>query len=71
MHVAPDGTGGNMHALLRSLEAEGGEAALRRFWEEVCVATPGLRARLAAHGHLHAIALDLDAARARHFPATG
>ncbi|MDZ7709238.1 MAG: glycosyltransferase family 2 protein [Roseovarius sp.] len=67
--TAPDGTGLNMHALFRRLEEEeGGEAALRRFWEEVCVATPGLRARLAAHGHLHAVALDLDAKRARHFP---
>ncbi len=66
--AAPDGTGLNMNALFRRIEAEGGEAALRRFWQEVCVATPGLRARLDAHGHLHAIALDADAARARHFP---
>ena len=66
--AAPDGTALTMHALFRRLESEGGEAALRRFWEAVCVATPDLRARLAAHGHLHAIALDLDARRARHFP---
>jgi len=67
--AAPDGTGLTLHALLRRLESEGGEAALRRFWREVCVATPELRARLAAHGRLHAIALGLDARRARHFPA--
>ena len=66
--AAPGGDGPNRHALLRGIEAEGGEAALRRFWREVCVATPELRARLGAHGHLHAIPLDPAAARARHFP---
>ncbi|MFB9150588.1 glycosyltransferase family 2 protein [Roseovarius ramblicola] len=66
--AAPDGSGLNMHALLRMLEDEGGEAALRRFWREVCVATPALRARLEAHGRLHAIPLDPAAARARQFP---
>ena len=67
---APLAEGGapNMHALFRDLEEAGGEAALRRFFAEVCTATPGLRARLAAHGRLHAMALDLDAKRARHFP---
>jgi hypothetical protein len=66
--AGPDGTGLNMHALLRMLESGGGEAALRRFWEEVCTATPALRARLRAHGHLHAIPLDPAGARARQFP---
>lgn len=65
------GAGLNMHALFLGLEDEGGEAALRRFFDEVCTATPALRARLAAHGHLHAISLDLDAKRARHFPQFG
>lgn len=64
----PDGIGLSMNALLAGLEERGGEAALQRFYDEVCTATPALRARLAAHGHLHAIALDLDARRARHFP---
>jgi hypothetical protein len=66
--AAPGGAGLNMHALFQMLEAEGGEAALRAFYDEVCVATPDLRARLKGYGHLHAIALDLDAKRARHFP---
>ena len=69
--AAPDGDGLNMHALLRKLEDEGGEAALRGFWEEVCVATPALRARLDAHGRLHALPLDPSAARARQFPGIG
>ena len=60
--------GPNMHALLRMLEDEGGEDALRRFYDEVCVASPGLRARLAAHGALHAVTLGLDAKRRKHFP---
>lgn len=67
--IKPAGAGAlPIHELLAMLEAEGGEAALRRFYEEVCVAHPALRARLARHGHLHAIALDPGAARERHFP---
>ncbi len=57
-----------MHQLFSMLEAEGGEDALRAFYEEVCIATPGLRAQLQDLGHLHAVTLDLDATRARHFP---
>ncbi|WP_297774100.1 glycosyltransferase family 2 protein [uncultured Roseovarius sp.] len=64
-----DGGGLNMHALFRMLETEGGEDALRLFYEEVCIASPDLRARLDAHGHLHKIALELDAKRNRHFAA--
>lgn len=64
-----EGEGGlNMHALFQAIEAEGGEAALRNFYTKVCTATPDLRARLAAFGHLHAMSLDLDRKRARHFP---
>lgn len=61
----------SMNAFFHRLELTGGEAALRRFFTEVCTATPALRARLAAHGHLHAIPLDLNAKRARHFPQFG
>lgn len=57
-----------MNTLFQAIEADGGEAALRAFYDEVCTATPALRARLAAHGLLHRIDLDLDAKRARHFP---
>lgn len=65
----PDGAALNMHALFSMLEADGGERALRAFYDEVCTATPGLRQRLHAFGRLHAVTLDLDAKRARHFPA--
>jgi hypothetical protein len=64
----PGGGGLNMHALFRMLEVEGGETALRRFYDEVCVASPSLRARLAAHGALHSIPLALDEKRQEHFP---
>ncbi|WP_120502469.1 glycosyltransferase family 2 protein [Roseovarius sp. EL26] len=57
----------SMHELLSSLETEGGEPALQAFFTEVCVATPQLREKLSAHGHLHAVSLGLDAKRKRHF----
>jgi hypothetical protein len=57
-----------MNALFSLLEEDRGEAALADFFAEVCIATPDLRARLDAYGHLRRIALDLDAKRARHFP---
>ncbi|WP_101068297.1 glycosyltransferase family 2 protein [Roseovarius salinarum] len=64
----PDGAGLTMNQLLGAIEESGGEAALRAFFEEVCTATPALCARLDDHGLLHALRLDLDAKRARHFP---
>ncbi|MDX1785514.1 MAG: glycosyltransferase family 2 protein [Roseovarius sp.] len=60
-----------MNALFSLIEAEGGEDALRAFYDEVCTASPGLRARLAEHDLLHRVSLDLDAKRARHFPDFG
>ncbi len=57
-----------MHQLLRSLRNEGGEKAIRRFYDSVCTATPALCDRLAAHGLLRRHDLALDAKRARHFP---
>ncbi|WP_294623318.1 glycosyltransferase family 2 protein [uncultured Roseovarius sp.] len=63
-----DGVALTMNQLFTLLEDESGEEALRTFYTEVCTATPDLRKRLAEHGHLHAITLDLAAKRARHFP---
>jgi hypothetical protein len=57
-----------MHEFFQMLEEDGGDAALRRFFTEVCTATPDLQHRLASFGHLHRINLDLDTKRARHFP---
>lgn len=66
--IKPVGEGAlPIHDLLAHVEAEEGEDGLRAFFAEVCTATPALRARLEAHGRLHAIALELDAKRARHF----
>ena len=64
----PDGVALTMNQLFAMLEEDGGEAALRAFYREVCTATPELRARLAEHGHLHAVRLDLERKRHRHFP---
>ncbi|PIE14470.1 MAG: hypothetical protein CSA70_01565 [Rhodobacterales bacterium] len=62
-------TGGiTMHELFNFIESDGGEAGLRRFFDEVCVATPALRARLEKFGLLHCVALGLEEKRARHFP---
>ena len=63
-----DEVGLSMYQLFSMLEDEGGEEALRRFYDEVCVATPALRERLSRHGLLHGITLDLDTKLARHFP---
>ena len=64
----PDGIALNMNQVFSALEDAGGEKALRSFYTEVCTATPELRNRLAQFGHLHAVTLDLDAKRRRHFP---
>lgn len=60
--------GVKMHELFQMLEAEGGAAAIRAFFDEVCADSPDLRARLSAEGLLFHCALDLDAKAARHFP---
>ncbi|MDF1854347.1 glycosyltransferase family 2 protein [Pseudooceanicola sp.] len=64
---AKDG-GLTLHQMLASIEAAEGEAGLRRFFEHVCTATPALSQALRAEGLLRMATLDLDAARARHFP---
>ena len=63
-----DGEALSMNALFDRLTSEGGEDALRQFYQEVCTATPDLRARLHRHGHLHPVTLNLDAKRRKHFP---
>ncbi len=61
----------NMHGLFSMLEKQGGEAALRAFYDEVCIASPALRERLLSHRLLHGVALDLEAKLTRHFPDFG
>ena len=58
----------NLHVLLRELHETEGDAGLKRFYEETCLATPALTRRLEAEGLLRRVDLDLDAKRARHFP---
>ncbi|KMK67088.1 glycosyltransferase family 2 protein [Puniceibacterium sp. IMCC21224] len=58
----------NLHDLFVRIEATGGEAALRAFYDETCTANPALCARLQAYGLLRRHRLDLAARRARHFP---
>ncbi len=67
----PGGAGLTMNQLFAMLHSEGGEAALAAFYREVCTATPELRARLAAHGHLHGIRLGLEAKRRAAFAQFG
>jgi hypothetical protein len=57
-----------MHELFNTLIREGGEDAIRRFFDTVCTASPELLDRLRAQDLLHSHALELDAKRARHFP---
>lgn len=64
----PDGVALNMNQLFLALEDEGGEAALKAFYTQVCTATPDLRARLAKFGHLHRVYLKLDDKRRAQFP---
>lgn len=64
----PDGVSLNMHQLFSLLKDEDGATALRQFYEEVCTATPRLRALLDQFGQLHAVCLDLDTKRKNHFP---
>ena len=57
-------------ALLAALQAldSGGEAALKRFHDEVCTATPRLIGALARNGLLRERRMDFAVLRARHFP---
>ncbi|MDC0737011.1 glycosyltransferase family 2 protein [Cognatishimia sp. SS12] len=55
------------HALFSGL-TETGEADLRAFFEEVCLATPRLLEALEGQNMLRVFTLDLAAKRAKHFP---
>ncbi|MBV2360587.1 glycosyltransferase family 2 protein [Thalassococcus sp. CAU 1522] len=57
----------NLHDLFTMIESEGGEAALRLFYDEVCTASAGLCDRLDRHGLLRRHRMELDALRMRHF----
>ncbi|MEY8881223.1 glycosyltransferase family 2 protein [Donghicola sp. XS_ASV15] len=70
--VAPPGTkpdpdAPNLNRLFDEIEASGGEAALKAFYNEVCLATPELQSRLERFGHFHLRNLGLQAARIRQF----
>ncbi|MCR8546221.1 glycosyltransferase family 2 protein [Salipiger sp. P9] len=58
----------NLHDLFATIEASGGEEALRLFHDEVCTATPQLTGKLAEHGLLRRRRMDLPALRRKHFP---
>lgn len=57
----------SMHQLFTSIYEDGGDAGLRKFYDEVCTASPDLLARLAAHDLLESHSLDLDTKRLLHF----
>lgn len=57
-----------LHDLFTLIEEDGGEPALRQFFDEVCTATPDLIRRLEAEGLLRRHRLNLEALRAKHFP---
>lgn len=70
--MRPKGQGGmTLHDLFAMIEADGGETALRGFFDEVCAATPEQLQRLKAAGLLHELATPLGpqlvALRQKHF----
>lgn len=60
--------GMSLNQLFTFLIEDGGEDALRRFFDEVCQARPELLEQLEAHGLLRVFHLDLAAKRKKHFP---
>ncbi|MEX0281740.1 MAG: glycosyltransferase family 2 protein [Arenibacterium sp.] len=58
----------NLHQMLTNLITEEGEDGLKRFFDEVCAATPEHLEKLKAQNLLRHCPLDLDAKRAKHFP---
>lgn len=65
--ATPKEQGGlNLHQLFAHLSED--PEGLRRFYEEVCLASPQLRAKLDKHGLLRAYDLALSGKRRKHFP---
>ncbi len=65
--ATPEDQGGlNLHKLFAHLAEE--PEGLRQFYDEVCVATPALKAKLEAHDLLRSHSLELEAKRRKHFP---
>ncbi|MFK7743482.1 MAG: glycosyltransferase family 2 protein [Roseobacter sp.] len=62
-----DQSGVTLHEFFTTLIAEKGEAGLRDFFEEVCMDSPALRAKLADHGLLMEHDLQLEAKLKQHF----
>lgn len=58
----------SMHELLSMLETEDGEAGLRAFYDEMCVASPALLDRLRREGALKQADLDMASALEAVFP---
>lgn len=58
----------SLHELFTGIESQEGEAGLRRFYDEICVASEALCDRLAGEGLLRRHDLNLDAARQAQFP---
>ncbi len=68
--ATPENQGGlNLHKLFAHLAKE--PDGLRQFYEEVCVASPDLQAKLSAHGLLRSHKLELAQKRRKHFPDFG
>ncbi|MDQ2095356.1 glycosyltransferase family 2 protein [Rhodobacteraceae bacterium 10Alg 79] len=65
---ARESGGMTMHELFAAILEDAGDAGLRAFYDEVCLATPDLRARLDAHGLLRLYDLDLAEKRRKQFP---
>lgn len=66
--VNRDAGGLSLHELFQMIEQEEGTAGLRAFYDEVCVATPDLCARLEEEGLLRVCDLGLDGLREEQFP---
>lgn len=60
----------NLHDLFQAIETEGGEPALRAFFDEVCVADMDLCLRLKSQGLLRRHSLNTDVLVQQHFPWT-